>query len=126
MSETSANVTRSDEWSSIGEYSLKGTSTAVNLYNQFIGTYIIVDNIGLYETSVTINNPMTDAQLLLYNRSTLELTTVNIPKSNAPKKVTAQLELTSQKNYLESRIRINPTEIGQYIYIDDWMINKRY
>ena len=74
---------------------------------------------------VTIHNPQTNAQLLLYNRTTSGLIQVNVPKSNTPTRVTAQLELTSQFTDLESRIRINPTEIGQYIYIDDWMICKR-
>lgn len=125
MTETSAEVIRSNEWCSIGEYSLKGISTVVNLYNQFIGTRIPITESGLFETRVTIHNPQTNVQLLLYNRTTSGLIQVNVPKSNTPTRVTAQLELTSQFTDLESRIRINPTEIGQYIYIDDWMICKR-
>ena len=119
--ETSSTITRSNEWSSIGNYSLKGTSTAVNIYNQFIGVIHEVLDDGTVKGMVTIHNPMTNAQLLLYNRTTQEISQVTIPKSDTPTMSSIESIITGT-NVLEIRVRINPSEIGQYIYVDDFKL----
>lgn len=120
--ETSSTITRSNEWSSIGNYSLKGTSTAVDSYNQFIGVIHNVQEEGIFEGSVTVYNPMTNAQVLLYNRTTKEISHVTIPKSDTPTRSSVQSNITGTYNALELRVRINPSEIGQYIYVDDFKL----
>lgn len=88
------------------------------MFNQFIG---IIYNpfAGNYIGSVVIYNPETDAQLLFYNRITLDISHINIPKSNTPSKVSVTMDISSN-NVIELRVRVNPTEIGQSIYTDDF------
>lgn len=119
--ETDSTITRSDEWSSIGKYSLKATSTEVDHYRQFIGVIHDVQEDGIFEGSVTVYNPMTNAQVLLYNRTTQGISIVTIPKSDTPTRSSVQSNITGT-NVLEVRVRINPSEIGQYIYVDDFKL----
>lgn len=120
---TTANISLSNEWSDKGEYSLKGTSTEVSLFNQFIGQTTNPVK-GLYEASVTIYNPMTNAILLLYNKNHNVFQSTIIPKSNTPKKSSIQLYV-DEESILEVRVRINPTEIEQYIFTDNFNICER-
>ncbi len=90
-------------------------------YRQFIGVIHNVQEEGISEGSVTVYNPMTNAQVLLYNRTTQGISIVTIPKSDTPTRSSVQSNITDT-NELEVRVRINPSEIGQYIYVDDFKL----
>lgn len=78
---------------------------------------------GLIEGTATICNPLTNAQLLLYNRTTSAVDLITIPKSDTPTRISIQSQITGSRNMIEVRVRINPTEIGQYIYVDDFKLS---
>ena len=65
---------------------------------------------------------MTNAEFLLYNRTNGGVSSVTIPKSNTPTTNSIESSIISN-TMLELRVRINPTEIGQYIYVDDFKLS---
>ena len=65
---------------------------------------------------------MTNAQLLFYNRSNQNVDLVTIPKADTPTRCSIQSIVQNSGDMIEIRVRLNPTEIGQYIYVDDFKL----